>query len=193
MRKINYDNYFWQEKNVRLRAVQPKDGEAHYYNRFDTPGRLLVNYEVELPPTQKEADEFVDKFKDFEPSTRRIMFTIENLDGVNVGGLNLNSIDERNGTFSIGIQMDRDHRGRGYGTNAMHVLLKYAFLERRLNKFNVSVLDGNIASATMMRNLGCEEEGIRRQMVYTNGHYVDEILFGLTKDEFLTKNKLSLQ
>jgi len=42
------------------------------------------------------------------------MFTIENLDSENIGALNLNSIDERNGTFSIGMQIDRDHRGKGY-------------------------------------------------------------------------------
>lgn len=55
------------------------------------------------------------------------MFTIVNMDGENVGGVNLNSIDERNGTFSIGIQIDRDHRGKGYGTRAVRILLNYAF------------------------------------------------------------------
>ncbi|MFK7697763.1 GNAT family N-acetyltransferase [Paenibacillus sp. HJGM_3] len=68
------------------------------------------------------------------------MFTIESLDGENVGGINLNSIDERNGTFSIGIRIDRDHRGKGYGTRAVHILLRFAFFERRLNKFNDSVI-----------------------------------------------------
>lgn len=70
------------------------------------------------------------------------------------GGINLNSIDERNGTFSIGIQVDRDHRGKGYGTSAVRILLRYAFFERRLNKFNTYVLEGNEASAAMMRKLG---------------------------------------
>lgn len=55
------------------------------------------------------------------------MFTIENLNGEYVGGVNLNSIDEKNGTFSIGVQVDRDHRGKGYGTRAINILLKYAF------------------------------------------------------------------
>ncbi|WP_256721809.1 GNAT family N-acetyltransferase [Paenibacillus odorifer] len=62
------------------------------------------------------------------------MFTIENLNGEYVGGVNLNSIDEKNGTFSIGVQVDRDHRGKGYGTRAINILLKYAFLELRLKQ-----------------------------------------------------------
>jgi len=36
----------------------------------------------------------------------------------------------------------------------------------------------------MLRKLGCVEEGRRRQMVYTQGRYYDEILFGLTRSEF---------
>ncbi len=117
------------------------------------------------------------------------MFTIENLNGESIGGINLNSIDERNGTFSIGIVIEKPYRGKGYGTKAMKILLKYAFFERRLNKFNDSVLEGNEGSAKMMKKLGCVQEGVRRQAVYINGQYLDFILFGLTKDEFIEKQK----
>ncbi|MCD8509533.1 MAG: GNAT family N-acetyltransferase [Bacillus sp. (in: Bacteria)] len=188
MKKIKYDGYYWQNNLVRLRAMEQGDWEGHYYNRFDTSARRLLNYEVELPPTRSEAENMVDHFKDFNPESGRIMFTIENLNGENVGGINLNSLDEKNGTFSIGMQIDRDHRGKGYGTAAMYILLRYAFMERRLNKYYGSVLDGNIASATMLKKLGCLQEGVRRQMVYSDGRYIDEILFGLTKDEFVKLN-----
>ncbi|WP_334076681.1 GNAT family protein [Paenibacillus sanfengchensis] len=112
------------------------------------------------------------------------MFTIENLRGENLGGINLNSVDERNGTFSIGIQINQDRRGNGYGTRAMRIVLRYAYFERRLNKFNVSVLEGNDASSEMMRKLGCVQEGVRRQVVYTSGQYLNEIFYGMTREEF---------
>ncbi|WP_432666945.1 GNAT family protein [Wukongibacter baidiensis] len=189
MRDINYENYFWQDELVRLRSIQDNDWEAYYYNRFDTSARRLLNCEVELPPTEKEARGFVENFIDFTPGKGRLMFTIENNDGENVGAINLNSIDEKNGTFSIGMQIDRDHRGKGYGTSAMRIVLRYAFFERRLNKYYGHVLEGNIASAKMMKKLGCVNEGRRRQMIYSNGKYHDEILFGITKEEFELKEK----
>lgn len=192
MREIIYDNYFWQDELVRLRGIQEADWELHYVNRYDTPARLLLNYEVELPPTIKEAHQANDTFLDFNFSHGRIMFTIETLKGVNVGGINLNSIDERNGTFSIGMQIDGPQRGKGYGTSAMRIVLKYAFLERRLNKYYGSILEGNIASESMLRKLGCTEEGIRRQMVYSDGKYHDEKLFGLTKNEYLLSIKQTM-
>jgi RimJ/RimL family protein N-acetyltransferase len=189
MKEVNYANYFWQDEEIRLRAIQLEDWEGHYHNRFDTSARRLLECAVELPPTIAEAKKFAETFSDFSTGNGRIMFTIENLIGENIGGINLNSIDERNGTFSIGIQIDQDHRGKGYGTRATRILLRYAFYERRLNKFNDYVLEGNEASTTMMRNLGCVQEGVRRKVIYTNGQYHDLILFGLTKDEFIEKEK----
>ena len=88
-------------------------------------------------------------------------------------------------------RIDRDHRGKGYGTAAVRILLRYAFFERRLNKFNDLVLEGNAASASMLIKLGCIQEGVRRQVIYTNGQYFDEILFGLTKEEFIENMKSS--
>jgi RimJ/RimL family protein N-acetyltransferase len=41
----------------------------------------------------------------------------------------------------------------------------------------------------MMRNLGFIQEGVRRQVIYTNGQYNNLILFGLTKDEFIENEK----
>ncbi len=184
MREISFNNYFWQNETVRLRAVQEKDWEDHYYNLFDSGARQLLEAEVELPPTEERSHEFAEKFKNFAQGTGRIMFTIENMKGENVGGANINSIDMKNGTFSIGMQIDRDHRGKGYGTAAMSILLDYAFFERRLNKFNDRTLAGNEGSGKMMERLGCIVEGQRRQCVYMNGKYQDEILYGLTQEEW---------
>ncbi|MFD1989996.1 GNAT family N-acetyltransferase [Paenibacillus nicotianae] len=62
--------------------------------------------------------------------------------------------------------LGKDHRGQGYGTRAIKILFIYAFLERRLNKFNDYVLEGNEGSIQMMKKLGCVQEGIRREVIY---------------------------
>jgi RimJ/RimL family protein N-acetyltransferase len=185
VREIDYSTYYWQDEAIRLRGISPEDWESCYVSAYDTPARRLLECAVELPPTISEAKRFVEENADFSSTNSRIMFTIEDLNGVSVGGINLNSIDERNGTFSIGIVIDNPYRGKGYGTRAVHMLLKYAFFERRLNKFNDNVLEGNEPSAAMLRKVGCVQEGVRRQVFYINGRYHDSILFGLTKDEYI--------
>jgi len=192
MTPIDYEGYYWQNELVRLRAMEEGDWEASYHNRFDSAARFLLQSEMELPPTTAGEQEAVRQFVGFAPGTGRLMFTIENLAGENVGAFNLNAIDERNGTFSIGIQIDRHHRGKGYGTAAMRLLLRYAFCERRLHKLNNSLLAGNTASARMFEKLGAVVEGRRRETVFSGGKYHDEILVGLTREEF-EANELKLR
>ena len=189
MKPISYENYYWQNELVRLRAGTFEDWEDAYVNMFDSKARFLLQEEIELPPVAEIVQEKAKEFAGFNEQTGRLMFTIETLDGIAVGGLNLNGIDERNGTFGIGIQVGIEYRGKGYGTAAMSILLKYAFLERRLNKFNVWCVEGNVAAITMMKKLGCIQEGVMRQIIYSGGRYLDGIPFGLTKDEFIENER----
>jgi hypothetical protein len=52
MREIDYSNYFWQDDEVRLRAIQPEDWEGDYISKFDTPSRRflewLMSYHLQL-------------------------------------------------------------------------------------------------------------------------------------------------
>ncbi len=189
MKSISFDKYYWQNDLVRLRALTLEDWETAYQSYFDSQARFLLQEEMELPPVAATIQEEFQKFANFNQETGRIMFTIETLDGIAVGGLNLNNINERSGTFSIGIQILVEHRNKGYGTSAMRILLKYAFLERRLNKFNSGCLEGNVESMAMHKKLGCVQEGIRRQMYYSNGRFIDGLLFGVTRDEFIENER----
>lgn len=184
MREILYDNYYWQNDLVRLRAWSEDDWEWDYYNNFDSEALRLADCELNLPPTVSASQQFSDEIKDFSTNSRTY-FAVETLDGVLIGRMNLNSIDEKNGTFEIAILIDRDHRGKGYATSAMKLVLKYGFMEKRLNKYCASILEGNEGSIAMHKKLGCEQEAVLKQNIYTNGKYYSELLFGLLKEDYL--------
>lgn len=185
MREIVYDNYYWQNDLIRLRAWKEDDWEWDYYTNFDSIAGQLADYMIELPPVISDSKKSSERSADFSNSNGRTFFAIENLEGVHVGRINILLDDDRNGTFGIGLKIAREYSGNGYGTSAVELLLKYAFMERRLNKYSISVLEGNEASIKMHKKLGCEQEGILKQNIYTNGRYYDEIYFGLTKDRYL--------
>ena len=190
MKKPDYSKYYWQNEKVRLRPITMEDWKEHYYNLFDNEARFLLDSEIELPFDEQIAEQhWKDWLGDGFDKKGRIRLTIETLDGINVGGLNLNGIDERNGTFGIGMQINREFRGKGYGTSAMKILLDYAFNERRLNKYQGFVLEGNIASEKMLLKLGCVKEGVIRGTTFHQGKYWDEIRYGLFAEEFNELNK----
>jgi len=181
MNENMYDNYYWQNDKVRLRLWLPKDAEYNYLVDLDSDGMSLVQEEVTLPPVKPIIDENSESAK---PNIAAPAFSIETLDGEYVGHIHFNYINERHGTFSIGMINIRNQRGKGYGEAAIRLLLDYAFNERRLHKFNAYCLGVNIASAGLMKKLGCKQEGIVREVVFMNGKYHNQLLFGMTEDEY---------
>ena len=182
--QIDYANYFWQNDKVRLRKATADDWEAFYANCFDSQARFFLDNLIELPRDAQNAKELWINFIEKASTDKNFAFAIETLDGTYVGSAFLNSINERNGTFGIGLVMEKACRGQGLGTAAMRILLNYAFNERRLNKYNGFVVEGNLASEHMLKKLGMTHEGVRRETIFHKGEYLNEIHYGITAKEF---------
>ena len=185
MKTLDYSQYYWKNEKITLRLATEADWEYHYPNHFNSHARFLLNSELELPPDiERDKTEWAE-FVSPAAKHGRIVFVIENDKGNVVGSLNLNSIDERNGTFSVGVQIDIGERGKGYGVEATRMIGRYAFLERRLHKWNSAYVESNEASAVLHKRLGFIIEGKRREVTYHDGRYWNDILCGLTMEEFL--------
>ncbi|MDX2111096.1 MAG: GNAT family protein [Verrucomicrobiota bacterium] len=176
--------YFWEGEKIRLRAYQEKDGAAWLEDNLDSESRRTLNPGIELPKTEAAAAELFKKFGDFRSQNERIFFTIETLAGEIVGGININSINTTHGTFCVGGLIHRKHRGHGYYEEAKRLVFRYCFHELRLNKYNAGLIETNQGMIRHVTRMGCQPEGRRSQMFYTNGRYYDEILFGLTREQF---------
>jgi len=176
-------SYFWEGRKVRLRAMSESDTYAWLEDTRDSESRRLLDG-IELPKTEADRVAFFDRFGEFRNSDDRIMFSIETLEGELVGGLNINSIDNRNGTFSVGSLIHRDHRGHGYFEEAKRIVLRYCFYELRLQKYNATTLENNEGMLRHFARIGAQPEGRRRRNVYSDGRFWDEVLYGLTREEF---------
>ena len=181
---MDYSRYFWQGERVRLRPLRADDAEQSFQYLFDSPSRQMLQLGVELPTSLEAQREKLARFADCRDVDGVIIFAVENLEGECVGGVSSHTRDMKNGTFSFGINIYAPYRRRGYAEDAVRILLKYFFWEQRYQMCNSACLEGNDASYHLHRKLGFAEEGRRRRQVFCNGRYYDEILFGLTRDEF---------
>ncbi len=92
----------------------------------------------------------------------------------------------RHCSFFIGIG-DRAARGKGYGTDAIRVLLKYVFMEMNLNRVGLEVMNYNPAGIRSYEKVGFVQEGRLRSVVYRDGVYYDIIQMGILRSEWEAK------
>ena len=102
-----------------------------------------------------------------------------------IGQVDLAGIDwySRIGTLAIVIPA-AENRGRGYGAEAIRLLLRYAFERINLNKVELEVHEFNTRAYELYRRLGFVEEGRLRGRVYRGGRYYDSIAMGIFRSEF---------
>jgi RimJ/RimL family protein N-acetyltransferase len=102
-----------------------------------------------------------------------------------LGQVDITGIDWYVRTGSLGVVIpDVDNRGQGYGTEALTLLIRYAFDRINLNKIELDVYEFNAGAYELYRRLGFVEEGRRRANVYRDGRYYDVILMGVFPQEF---------
>jgi RimJ/RimL family protein N-acetyltransferase len=97
-----------------------------------------------------------------------------------------------NGYLRLGIGAAED-RGKGYGTQALRMLLRIAFAE--LNLFRVSALvpEYNTAAIALLKKFGFVEEVRRRQSVERDAKRWDLLVFGLLQEEWLSHSNEQVQ
>lgn len=113
-------------------------------------------------------------------------FAIE-ADGKLIGRCGLMAIDATHRTAMLGIGIgDRAYWGRGYGREAVRLLVDYAFRYRNLRRVWLWVHADNERAIRAYLACGFREEGRLREHVWSNGRYVDAVHMGVLRDEWGT-------
>lgn len=73
----------------------------------------------------------------------------------------------------------------GYGTEALRLLLDYAFNTLGLNRVHTVTMKENIASIKSSEKAGMKQEGILSQYRFMDGTYKDAVLLAITRDRYL--------
>ncbi len=179
----DYSNYFWQGEKIRLRPWRLEDAELRFITSLDSWTIAFHEDGIELPTTLDDQKEWLEQVVSGKKGDM-IRFAMETFEGVTVGWITLHSQDQKNGTFGFGVAVYRDYRGNGYAVDAARIILKYGFWEQRYQKCNSMCLNTNTASIRIHEKLGFIQEGRIRRTCFYNGEYLDDVLFGITREEF---------
>ena len=96
-----------------------------------------------------------------------------------LGFIDLFNYDVRNKRAGVSIVLIGQYSKKGYGKDALHLLINYSFTELHLHQLYSNVLEGNKASFHLFKSVGFEEIGIKKDWRLYEGHYKNEYLFQL--------------
>ena len=169
-------------QRIYLRSIERDDLDlCHaWMNDEDLRSTLAQRYPMSLP---READWIERVTRGQDPS--EMTFAICLADGDrHIGNCGLMAIDRDNRTATLGILIgEKDCRGRGFGTEALRTLCRFAFEEMDLRKIRLDTHAGNEAALRAYEKVGFRREGLLRQEFYRKGRALDVVRMGLLRDE----------
>ena len=169
-----------------LRPVEPADGEAFYkYKNDPEVVDLLGGFRTGY--SRADIAEWIERHR---KRPDEVVWTIAEVEtDRGLGHVGLYNIDHRIRSAEFGIMIgDKSYWGKGIGRRCTDLVFTYGFHYLNLNRIHLSVLATNQRAFRLYRSLGCQEEGRLRQAQYKNGEYVDLILMGLLREEYLNAN-----
>ncbi|WP_135821785.1 GNAT family N-acetyltransferase [Halostella litorea] len=168
---------FLSGDRVALRTVEEEDLPFLRDHRNDPAVRRPMTFDR---PTNLEQQR--DRFEDLYDGDDVVLLAC--VDGEPVGHVALFHVDDSAGHAEVGYWLTPGAQGEGYATEAVSLLLDYAFDERRLHRVRARAIETNDASRALLDRLGFAAEGVLRDEEYVDGKHVDTHTYGLLAREW---------
>ena len=180
----------YKGKLVQLSAVDPDEFSKAFagWRRDSEFMRLMDSNPVRLG-SQKDTQKWIEKELD-EQGPHQHSFAIRTLaENKLIGDIGLYVVNwpARDAFVGLGIG-DRDFWGRGYGTDVMKLILRYAFMEVNLRRVTLTVFEYNPRAIRAYEKAGFCHEGRLRGSLQRDGKRYAELFMGVLREEWLEQN-----
>ena len=178
-------------KLVRLSAVDPEEMSKAFsrWHRDLEFMRFLDSSPSQLQ-SQKAMQKWMEKEIEKQKSDRH-WFTIRALAEDKLLGdidLSVHNWTGRDAFVGIGIG-EREYWGKGYGTDVMNVILRYAFTEVNLQRVSLAVFEYNPRAIRSYEKTGFRHEGRLRKFLNREGKRWDMLFMGILRNEWMEQNE----
>ena len=168
---------------VRLREYRKDDAKQAQDYINDPQVKRLLHPGIPFLNTFEDEEKWIEGLS---AKKENYSFAIETLeDSKYIGGCGINDIDWKNSVIVVGIFIgDKNYWSKGYGTDAMKVLIKFIFEQMNIHKIKLNVYSFNERAIRSYVKCGFKHEGTLRKEIFRDGKYYDEIVMGLLSEEY---------
>jgi len=171
------------ESRVYLRILELKDVDRVYQwqNDQELYQSLIGSHHFVSRAT---VSEWLEKKSAFSNTEINLAICLKN-NSEHIGNIYVREIDWINRNATIGLLIgDANHRGKGYGKEAVSLVVEYVFTTMGLNRIYGYLYEHNKASFKTFQAVGFVEEGKLRKHVFQNGKFHDILFVGVCRDDW---------
>jgi len=101
-----------------------------------------------------------------------------------VGRVRFFDMNTQNRSAELGLLIDPDEQGKGYGLAALQLLCRFLIKSRGLNKVHAQTASFNKAAQALLKKAGFKLDGTLRHHYFYDGEYHNGLVYSLLAYEF---------
>jgi RimJ/RimL family protein N-acetyltransferase len=166
---------------VYLRPIHVEDTELYYNTLFQQDVRRLTGTQRSF--TKDQIARYIEA-KGQDTSSLLLLIALCEDDRI-IGDIALQDMDTMNRSAGIRIAInEQGDQGKGYGTEALVLMLGYGFGICNLHRIELNVFDYNERAIRCYEKVGFQREGVQRDALFYNHEYHDSILMSMLNHEY---------
>lgn len=167
-------------EKVLLREFRQEDlsGIRSWVNDYDTVRYLGAGYT--MPQTWEQTEDYLSSL--LRGDAGGVNLAVAEKDSRRyLGQVSLMMIDHAAQRAELAIVMAPDSAGKGYGSEAIRLIVEFAFTQLNLRRIYLQVHADNERAIHVYQKCGFVEEGRLREHVFRDGRYIDVVQMGYMK------------
>jgi RimJ/RimL family protein N-acetyltransferase len=167
-------------EHVILRAFERDDAERCY--RWMNDPNIVRTLKSRYPIAFQNEMEWLDRAMHSNVNERH--FAIERKDDrTHIGNASIHEIDWVSRTAAFGLFVGEPSAwNRGFGSDAIRTLVRFAFEEMNLRKLRINVFEYNDRAKHVLETQGFVQEGRLQREFYREGSYHDLLILSIFRD-----------
>lgn len=160
-----------------LRALEPLDIDFLFNTENDEQFWEISG--TQAPYSKHILQKYIDNAHQNIYEAKQFRFVIAKNNNTPVGLIDLFDFNPQHLRAGVGILILPQFQNKGYGSEALQLLINYSFNNLNLNQLYANILTNNKASIKLFEKLGFVKVGIKKDWIFSNNTFKDEILYQL--------------
>ncbi len=166
---------------VKLRALEPED-LAFLYDIENNTDFWEVSH-TQTPFSKFLLKQYLENAHQDIYEAKQLRLVIESKESSSVlGMIDLFDFNPQHQRAGVGIVLKKEFEGNGFAKDALKVLIHYCFSHLNMHLLYATITPDNEKSIALFTNCRFQKTGVRKDWIYVDGTFKDELIFQLINE-----------
>ena len=166
-------------KHISLRALEPEDLDFLFSIENDETFWEISN--TQLPYSKYILKNYIENAHQDIYEAKQYRFVICDTKNTSIGMIDLFEFEPQHSRVGVGLLILPNYQQKGYASEALELIIDYAFTRLNVHQLFANITQNNSKSIALFEKLNFKIAGIKKDWIFFNNGYKNELLYQLIK------------